>query len=127
MTGTGSLILMGIIGLAVFAFFVTKPRTAGDNPGRFLFSKPDKALRKRGFYLFILLAIFLSVGQLTEFLAGVRWIEAGPFGDTRHAHPVIELVGLAYNCLVEGAVYYMPYFTIPAGLGLIKIRQKHLR
>jgi hypothetical protein len=124
MSGTGSLILMGILVYIVAAFFLTKPRSEGDEAGRYLLARPTDADRQRGLYLLILLAIFLSVGQLTEYLAGARWVEIGPFGSTRHAHPLIELIGLAYNALVEGAVYYMPYYTIPLGLKLIESIKK---
>ena len=127
MSGTGSLIFMGIIVYIVAAFFLTKPRSEGDEAGRYLLARPTDADRQRGLYLLFLLAIFLSVGQLTEYLAGARWVEIGPFGSTRHAHPFIELIGLAYNALVEGAVYYMPYYTIPLGLKLTESIKKEAR
>ena len=81
---------------------------------------------RRGLCLLILLAIFLSAGQLTEYLAGARWVEIGPFGSTRHAPPLVELLGLAYDALVEGAVYYMPYYTIPLGLKLVESIKKEV-
>jgi hypothetical protein len=120
MTGTGSLLLMGILVYLVVAFFWTRPRSAGDQAGRYLLARPTDADRQRGLYLLILLAVFLSVGQLTEVLAGARWVEIGPFESPRHARLWVELLGLAYNALVEGAVYYMPYFTVPAGLKLLE-------
>jgi hypothetical protein len=127
MTGTGSLIFMGIIVYIVAAFFTTRPRSEGDKAGRYLLVRPTDADRQRGLYLLVLLAIFLSIGQLTEYLAGARWVETGPFGGTRHAHPLVELVGLAYNALVEGAVYYMPYFVVPVGFKLVQSTRKERR
>jgi hypothetical protein len=82
--------------------------------------KPTDGDRRRGFYLLVLLAVYFSAGQMTEYLAGARWIEIGAVGRTQHARPWIEFVGLAYNALVEGAVFYMPYFTIPLGLRLVE-------
>ena len=120
MTGTGSLLLMGLLVWIVAAFFWTRPRAPGDPAGRYLFVRPTDADRRRGLLLLLLLAIFLSVGQATEVLAGARWVEVGPFDGTRHAPLWVELLGLAYNALVEGAVYYMPYFTIPLGLRLVR-------
>jgi hypothetical protein len=120
MTGTGSLLLMGLLVWIVVAFFWTRPRSPDDRAGRYLLARPTDADRRRGLLLLLLLAIFLSVGQATEVLAGARWVEVGPFGGTRHAPLWLELLGLAYNALVEGAVYYMPYFTIPLGLRLVR-------
>jgi hypothetical protein len=127
MTGTGSLILMGIIVYAVAAFFLTKPKSEGGEAGKYLLLRPSHPDRQRGLHLLILLAVFLSVGQLTEYLAGARWVEIGSFESTQHAHPLIELLGLAYNALVEGAVYYMPYYTIPLGLKLVESIRKETR
>jgi hypothetical protein len=119
MTGTGSLLLMGLLVYLVAAFFMTRPRSAGDCAGRYLLARPTDADRQRGRSLLVLLAIFMSVGELTEVLAGARWVEIGPFASPRHARPWIELLGLAYNALIEGAVYYVPYFTVPVGFKLI--------
>lgn len=120
MTGTGSLILMGIITYAAVAFFLTKPKSQESRTGKYLRIKPTDEDRRRGLYLLVLLTIYFSVGQIAEYLAGARWIEIGAIGRTQHAHPFIEFLGLTYNALVEGAVFYMPYFTIPLGLKLVE-------
>ncbi len=57
---------------------------------------------------------------MSEYLAGVRWIETGAVGATQHAPPLVELIGLAYNVVFEGTVFYVPYYTIPVGLGLVR-------
>jgi len=120
MTGTGSLILMGIIAYATLAFFLTKPRSDEDSTGSYLRTKPTDGDRRRGLHLAVLLTIYFAVGQLTEYLAGVRWVEIGAVGATQHAPPLVELIGLIYNVVFEGTLFYVPYYTIPVGLGLVK-------
>jgi hypothetical protein len=119
MTGTGSLLLMGLITYATVAFFLTRPKPGKQRSGRYLRTRPTDHDRKKGLYLFVLLTVAFTLGQAAEYLAGARWVEIGAIGSTQHAQPQVEFLGLTYNVLFEGAIFYMPYYTIPLGLGLI--------
>ncbi len=134
-------VLMVLLFLSSFSEGIQTPNYGGDVPSRremykissiiflstmiiatiiFFFVKPKPEQRMRGLYLLILMIIFGTVWTLGEFLAGTRWIEVGTEGNTRHAPPLIEFASLAFDVLIEIAVAYVPFFSIPVWLGLIK-------
>lgn len=121
MTPIIPLVFLGLLTYANIAFFIIhpRPRWEGRRLGTYLKIKPTKSDRMRGWYLFILMTIFGTVWTLAEYLAGTRWIEVGVVGDTRHAPPIIEFLALAFDIVIEITVAYIPFYTLPLGLGLI--------
>ena len=91
--------------IATFIFFFVKP-------------KPEQSIR--GLCLLFLMIIFGTVWTLGEYLAETRWIEIDTDGNTSHAPLLIEFDALAFDVIIEIAVAYIPFFSIPVRLGLIK-------
>ena len=127
-------ILMVLLFLSSFSEGIQTPNYGGDVPSRremfkisawiflgtmtiatliFFFVKSKPEQRMRGLYLLILMIIFGTVWTLGEYLAGTRWIEVGTESNTRHAPPLIEFGALAFDVVIEIAVAYVPFFSIP--------------
>lgn len=122
MTAPIPLIFLGILTYANIAFFIIHPRPEweGKRLGTYLKIKPTREDRRRGYYLFLLMTIFGAVWTVGEFLAGTRWIEVGVEGNTSHAPPIIEFLALTFDIVIEITVAYIPFYTLPLGLKLIK-------
>jgi len=82
--------------------------------------KADKELRKRG--LMMLGGMFIVSISFTIFqwFGGVRWIEIGTLTTLARAPPLIEFGALAYDALIEVGLIYVPFFTVPVWVKLIK-------
>lgn len=86
----------------------------------------DSYARKRGIMMDIIMAVFIAVWTLSEWLTGQRWIEVGTinsdgsYSNLRRAPPLIEFGALAYDVLIEVSLIYVPFLAIPYLLGLIK-------
>ena len=86
----------------------------------YLFIKAESGIKKRAFYLTIVMIIFAAIWTLAEWIAGGRWIETGVYPLLRRATPLIEFGALAWDVIVEISLAYVPYLAIPYLLGLIK-------
>ncbi|MBD3337611.1 MAG: hypothetical protein GF353_00790 [Candidatus Lokiarchaeota archaeon] len=127
MTAITPLIFLGILTYANLAFFVIHPRPQweGRKIGTYLRIKPTRGDRIRGYYMFVLMLIFGTVWTVGEYLAGTRWIEVGSEGSTRHAPILIEILAFAFDIIIEITVAYIPFYTLPLGLKLIKSEFKN--
>lgn len=82
--------------------------------------------RKRGIWMYIIMATFIAWWTFTEWLTGQRWIEIGTinpdgsYSDLRRAPGLIEFLALAYDYMIEVSLIYVPFLAIPYWLGLIK-------
>jgi hypothetical protein len=119
MTSPVALIFLGVLTYANLAFLVARRSERFRRIRQFLCICPTREDRMRGWYLFLFLAIFGTVWTLAEYLAGSRWIEAGIPGSTSHAAAEIECFWLAFDVLVDIAIAYVPFYTLPLGLRLI--------
>ncbi len=120
MTNWISLIFLGVFIYANITFFLIKPKSEDSRIGKYLLIYPTDGDRQRGLYLFILMTIFGAVWTIAEYLAGTRWIEVGTLGNTTHAPPLIEFLALSFDVIVEISIAYIPFYTLPLGLKLIK-------
>lgn len=95
-------------------------------PAIYWFIKADKSTRKRGYYMFFTMFTLGCIWYLAYWLSGQRWVEIGiknadgTYSNLRRADPLLELIVILYNALVEIALIYMPFLAIPYLLGLIK-------
>lgn len=74
----------------------------------------------RAWRMFAFMIIFGCVWTLSEWGAGTRWIEVGE-SLTRHADPAVEVTAFIFDIVIEIAAAYLPFYTIPVGLGLIDL------
>ncbi|MHA1658778.1 MAG: hypothetical protein ACTSUT_06610 [Promethearchaeota archaeon] len=76
--------------------------------------------------MFIVMFILGRIWYLVYRLSGQRWVEIGTlnpegmYSNLRRAIPVIELIVIVYNAIVEIALIYMTFLAIPYLIGLIK-------
>ena len=86
----------------------------------------DSYARKRGIFMYLIMAAFIAWWTFLEWLSGQRWIEIGTlnsdgsYSNLRRAPPLIEFLALAYDYLVEVSLIYVPFLAIPYWLNLIK-------
>ncbi|MHA1147351.1 MAG: hypothetical protein ACTSR8_03815 [Promethearchaeota archaeon] len=91
--------------------------------------KAESYERKRGIMMYLIMAVFIAVWTLSEWLTGQRWIEVGMinsnggYSNLRRAPPLIEFGALAYDVLIEVSFIYLPFLALPYWLGLIKKRE----
>ena len=104
MFGLASIIFIGVMCALAVIFYV----------------KADKELRRRG--LMFLGGMFIVSISFTIFnwVQGVRWIEVGTLTSLTRAPPLIEFGALVYDALIEVAFIYVPFFSTPIWLKLIK-------
>ena len=138
-------IVIVLITLIMFSHGIYEPNIGGDVPSRrdvfplwellifvlvapaiYWFIKTDKASRKRGLYMFIIMFILGCIWYLVYVLSGQRWAEIGiknpdgTYSNLRRAPLLIEVFTILYNALIEIALIYMPFLAIPYLLKLIE-------
>ena len=80
----------------------------------------DLPFRRRTRDLFVSLAILGILTNYGMFVCNVRWVEVDSGSGYVRASPYVENVVLLYDAIVEIAAMYLPFFTIPFALNLIK-------
>ncbi|MHA1438775.1 MAG: hypothetical protein ACTSPD_14490 [Promethearchaeota archaeon] len=120
MTSIISLFFLGVFIYANITFFLIKPKSEESRIGKYLKIYPTDKDRKRGEYLFLFMTVFGTVWTIAEYLAGTRWIEIGTIDSTEHAPPLVEFFWLTFDIIIEITVAYIPFYTLPLGLKLIK-------
>jgi hypothetical protein len=82
--------------------------------------------RKRGIYMYFVMASFIAWWNLLEWLTGQRFIEIGTlnsdgtYTNLSRAPPFIEFLAIAYDALIEVSLIYVPFLAIPYWLNLIE-------
>lgn len=95
-------------------------------PFIYWFIRTNKQSRKRANFMFSIMFINISLWTILEWLTGQRWIEVGiktsegTYLYLTRAPPLIEVLALAYDVIIEIVLMYMPFLAIPYLLGLIK-------
>lgn len=120
MTAISSSIFLGILTFTSITFFIWKPSEKHPKRGKYIKVYPTTQDRNRGLNFLLLMLIFGTVWTIAECIAGTRWIEVGIVGDTRHAPLLIEFLALAFDVIIEISIAYLPFYTLPLGLKLIK-------
>lgn len=77
------------------------------------FIKADRESRIRGLMMMGVLIVMVTAWTATQVWANTRWIEIGPLSDLTRAPPIIEILVLAYDIIVEICLAYLPYYAIP--------------
>ena len=75
--------------------------------------KADKESRVRGAMMIGVILLIATVWTITQVLVNTRWIEIGPLSDLNRPSPIIEILVLAYDIVVEICLAYLPYYAIP--------------
>lgn len=84
------------------------------------------AARRRGLWMYAVMAGFIAWWTFTEWLTGQRWIETGTinpdgtYANLARATPTVEFLALAYDYMVEVSLIYVPFLALPSWLGLIE-------
>jgi hypothetical protein len=95
-------------------------------PFVYWFIRADKNSRKRAIIMFYVMFFNVTIWTILEWLTGQRWIEVGiktsegTFLNLMRASPLIELLSIAYDVIIEIVLIYMTFLAIPYLLGLIK-------
>ena len=79
----------------------------------------DASGKKRALYMFIATLVFSTIWSIAQYIANVRWIEVGVGLGYAQAVPGLELLVFAWDIIVEVAMCYVSFFTIPYYLGII--------
>jgi len=89
------------------------------------FIRSKKVIKKRAFFMFLVIVIEITFWSVGEWITGQRWIEVGtidPF-NLQHANPFIEFGILAYDVIVEMGLFCVSFLAIPYLLKLIKTKE----
>jgi hypothetical protein len=79
--------------------------------------------RVRSLTMTAVMIAFAAIWTVTSVATGGRWVEVSGTapGSTEMAPGIISVLALAYDVLIEIAIMYMPFFAIPALIGLISV------
>lgn len=81
------------------------------------------AWRKRVMFMVTVMLAVTTLWTLQQVWIGERWVEiAYATGVSQPASPLITLLALAFDLIVEMASAYVPFFSLPVMLGLITKR-----
>lgn len=76
--------------------------------------------RRRSMAMAAVMLLFATVWTCSAVATGSRWVEVnGATGAPVTAPPAVTIAALAYDVIVEIVLAYVPFFAIPALLGLI--------
>jgi hypothetical protein len=78
----------------------------------FILSK-DSQLRKRALSMFVTILIFATLWAVSQYFANTRWIEIDTGGGYVEASPIITVLVFAWDLIIEVALCYVAFFTIP--------------
>lgn len=78
----------------------------------FIFSK-DPKLRKRALSMFVTVLIFATLWAVAQYFANTRWIEIDTGGSFVEASPIITILVFAWDLIIEVALCYVAFYTIP--------------
>lgn len=87
------------------------------------------AHRRRSMAMAAVMVVFAAVWTLAEVTTGGRWVEvSGPAAGSFAAAPApLAAAALAFDVVVEIALAYVPFYAIPALLGLVSPDGGHPR
>ena len=83
------------------------------------FRMSDPATRNRARNMFIAIIVFSLIWSSAQYIANVRWIEIGVL----QAVPLLEILVFAWDIVLEVAMCYVSFYTIPQTLGLLTQEQ----
>lgn len=89
------------------------------------FIRSKKEIKKRAFFMFLVVVVEITFWSVGEWITGQRWIEVGTIDplNLQHANPVIEFGILAYDVIVEMGLFCVSFLAIPYLLKLIKSKK----
>ena len=91
----------------------------------FWFFRADKESKKRGLYMVAVMVTMMTVWSCGEWLAGQRWIEAGPEnGPWSLATPLQSIGMFAYDIVIEMGLFTLSFLALPSLFKLIKPRMQ---
>ena len=138
-------IIVVLLFLIMFSHGIYTPNVGGEVPSRrevfpiwevlifilsapaiYWFIKAKKPVKKRAFFMFLVMFLLGSIWYLFYWLSGQRWVEIGTqnpdgsYSNLRRAEPFLEFLVMLYNAVVEIALIYMMFLAIPYLLHLIE-------
>ena len=78
----------------------------------FIYSK-DPKLRKRALSMFVTILMFATLWSVSQYFANTRWIEIDTGGSFVEASPIITILIFAWDLIIEVALCYVAFYTIP--------------
>ena len=84
----------------------------------------DPQLRKRALSMFVTVLVFATVWSVAQYIANTRWIEISIGSGYSQASTIVTILIFAWDLLLEVAICYVAFFTIPDTLKHLIKRKK---
>ena len=91
-----------------------------------IITRKSVEVRKRGLFMWLMMALFIAWWEFLSWITGERWIEVGivnldgSYSNLLRAPALIEFFVLVYNVVIETSLIYVPFLALPYLSGLIK-------
>lgn len=83
--------------------------------------KTNPEFRRRAFYMYLAMMLYMAIWTVTTVMAGTRWVEVGPeLGPWTRTAPLMEFGAHVYLIAVTEFAKFIPFFVMPCLVRLIK-------
>ncbi len=82
--------------------------------------KTNPEFRRRAFYMYLAMMLYMTIWTVTTVMAGTRWVEVGADPSWIRAAPLVEFGAHTFLVAVTEFAKFIPFFVMPCLVRLIK-------